>query len=70
MEAKARMEKMKEAEAEDGDEGTAKSVNAKHSAGIDKADNSRQDAYKISDMLSSAYEMKSTEAGKLFNKAV
>ncbi len=32
--------------------------------------NSGQNEYKTSDMLSSAYEMKNTEAGKLFNKVV
>jgi hypothetical protein len=72
MEAKVRMEKMKGAEAKEGGKGTANGVNANaaHSSGIDKADNSGQNEYKTSDMLSSAYEMKSTEAGKLFNKAV
>lgn len=63
---------MKEAEAKEGGKGTANGVNANavHSSGIDNADNSGQNEYKTSDMLSSAYEMKSTEAGKLFNKAV
>ncbi len=72
MEAKARMEKVKEAEAKEGDESISKGINANvnHSPEVDKAASSGKEANKTSSMLSSAYGRKGPDTGKLLNKVV